>query len=206
MTPILITSFAGPIIAEHASSQFGWRVAFSVSAGILSIVCPPLGVVLFHAQSTPHKASGNTKPDHKPCRCCRLRRFAVELDIPGVFFAITGFCLMLLPLTHPPGAPDSWEDSAIIAMMVLGICSLVGLVVWENALAPAPCVPLPLLSDRNVLGACLVGLFSAASAASWDSYYGSYLQVVHDKTAAVAGLITESHWLIYALFAPFIGL
>lgn len=113
---------------------------------------------------------------------------------------------MLLPLTHPPGAPDSWEDSAIIAMMVLGICSLVGLVVWENALAPAPCVPLPLLSDRNVLGACLVGLFSAASAASWGSYYGSYLQVVHDKTAAVAGLITQSHWFIYAFFAPFIGL
>lgn len=91
-------------------------------------------------------------------------------------------------------------------MIVLGICSLISFSVWEIDLAPTSCAPWALLRDRNVLGGCLVGFFSVASTASWGSYYISYLQVVHDKTTAIASLITKSHLFAYAFIAPFLGL
>lgn len=209
MTPILFTTFAAPNIAEQVYYQFGWRVAFSVSAGIFSITCPALGVVLFYAQSTPgeaDEASSDNKLGDKPSRCHRLRRFAIELDLPGVFLAIAGLCLFLLPLTHSSGAEDSWENSTIIFMMVLGTCSLIGFSVWESDLTLATCVPWLLLRDRNVLGGCLVGFFSVASAANWASYYSSYLQVVHDESTAVASLVTRTRLVAYAIFALLIGL
>lgn len=209
VTPILFSTFAAPTIAEQVNSHFSWRVAFSVSASTLSIFYPPLGVLLVYAQSTPgeaDEASEDTKLEHKPRRCGRVRRLAVELDLPGLFLVIAGLCLFLLPLTHPPGAQDSWANNTIIVMIVLGICSLISFSVWEVDLAPTPCVPWALLRDRNVVGGCLVGFFSVASTASWVSYYSSYLQVVHDETTAIASLITKSHLFAYAFIAPFLGL
>lgn len=38
----------------------------------------------------------------------RLKRFAVNLNLPGVCLAITSLLLFLLLLTHPPGALDAW--------------------------------------------------------------------------------------------------
>lgn len=207
LTPIIITSVVAPAIADRVHSQVAWRVAFSVSAGILSIALPLLGVVLFRAQSNPwetDEASDNTKLEKNPYRWGRLRRFLVELDVPGSILAFAGLLLVMFPLNNPPGAEDSW--ASFIAMTVLGTCCLIGFLVWENDLARTTCVPWSLLRNRTVLGGCLVGLFSVASAASWGSYYNSYLQVVYDQTAAFAGYVTRHNLFSYAVFAPFIGL
>lgn len=206
MTPILIISFAAPNIAEQLYSRFGWRPVFAFSATILLAACIPLAVALFLGQRSVKKVdemSGNTTTGKRPSR---LRRFAVDLDLPGVCLAIASLLLLLLPLTHPPGALNGWPVSTFVAMIVLGIFTLICFTVWENVLAPATCVPWRLLRDRNVLGGCLVVMFSVASIACWGSYYSSYLQVVHDQTITNAGYISNAHPLAFALLAPVLGM
>lgn len=205
MTPVLIISFAAPNIAEQLYSQFGWRPIFAFSATILFAACIPLAVTLFLSQRSGKKVdemSGNTTTGKQPSR---LRRFAVDLDLPGICLAIAGLLLFLLPLTHPPGALDGWPVSTFVAMIILGVFTLICFTVWENAFAPATCVPWRLLRDRNVLGGCLVAMFSVASTASWGSYYSSYLQVVHDQSITSAGYIGNAHPLAFALLAPVLG-
>lgn len=206
VTPLLVTSFAGPSIAEKLYFRFGWPVAFAYSTVILTAACIPLMVALFGAQrshSGADEKSGITTTGQK---LRRLRRLAVELDLPGVCLAIAGLLLCLLPLTHPPGTPGGWPGSTFIVMIIMGIVSLIGFTVWEGELAPVTCVPWRLLRDRNVLGGCLVVMFSGASAASWGFYYLSYLQVVHDVTIAYAGYIVNIHSFTFALSAPLLGL
>lgn len=206
VTPLLITSFPAPSIAEQLYYRYGWRTIFAFSAIMLFTACIPLAVTLFYAQRTGRRANetgGNTTTGkHRS----RLRQFAVELDLPGIILAIAGLLLFLLPLTHPPGALDGWPVSTFATMTVLGVFTLVCFTLWEKEFAPATCVPWRLLGDRNVLGGCLVAMFSVASIACWTSYYSSYIQVVHDHTIATAGYIVNAHPFAFALSAPVLGM
>lgn len=203
---MLITSFAGPSIAEQLYSRFGWPVAFGSSTVILAAACIPLMVALYDAQRSRSGANETGSITATGQKRSRLRRFAVELDLPGVWLAMSGLLLLLLPLTHPPGTPGGWSTSTFIVMFVSGIVSLIGFTVWESNLALVTCVPWRLLKDRNVLGGCLVVMFAGASAASWGFYYLSYLQVVHNFSIAAAGQIINMHPFAFALFGPIIGL
>lgn len=209
MTPVLVTSFAAPNIAEQLYSRYGWRAASGVCTVVLSAACLPLITALFRAQprrSGTDEASGSTTTGQNPSRRERRGGFAVELDLLGAILAAAGFCLLLLPSLHMPATLDGWQTSTVIGMMIWGFFFLTGFALWEYWLAPAPCVPLSLMKDMNVLGGCLAGMFAVASVACWTSYYSSYLQVVHGQTAASAGYITNIHMLSYALIAPMLGL
>lgn len=206
VTPLLITSFPAPNIAEQLYSRFGWRMIFAFSAVILFVACIPLSLTLFYAQRSGRRVNetgGNTATGK---HISRLGQFAVELDLPGIILAITGLLLFLLPFTHPPGALEGWPVGTFVTMTVLGVFNLVCFALWEKKFAPATCVPWRLLGDRNVLGGCLVAMFSVASIACWTSYYSSYIQVVHDQTITTAGYVVNAHPFAFALSAPVLGL
>lgn len=209
VTPMLVTSFTAPSIAAQLNSRFGWRWIFGVSSNVLFVTCIPLAILLLRAQPTRcevDETSGYTTTAEQPSRLVRMKRFAIELDLPGIFLALSGLCLMLLPSTHPPGAQDGWPTSTVIAMLVLGFFTLGGLALWEGDLSPSSTCALPLMRDRNVLYGCLVVVFSALYAACWGSNYHSYLVVANDQTSATAGYITGIHHFSFALSAPILGL
>ncbi|KAL1851415.1 hypothetical protein Daus18300_012526 [Diaporthe australafricana] len=103
-------------------------------------------------------------------------------------------------------ADNEYGNTGIIVMLVAGFVSMIGFVVWEKWLAPVNYMRWGLMRDRNLIGGCLVVLASVGSVASWDAYYSSYLQVVHDQSITVAGYITNAYMLLFAISAPFFGL
>lgn len=77
-------------------------------------------------------------------------------EVIGMVLVISGFCLLLLPLTIASGAVKQWHSPAIVSMLVAGVVLLGLFCVWEKYYAPVTFVPFRYLKDRTVLGACVL--------------------------------------------------
>lgn len=74
-------------------------------------------------------------------------------------------------------------------MLALGIALLVIFGLYEKYLSPHSFIPFHLITDRTIIGACGVTAVSFTSFYLWDSYYISYLQVVHQLSITNAGYV-----------------
>lgn len=115
---------------------------------------------------------------------------------------IGGTILFLTSFNIAGNTQGQWKSPKIIAMMVVGFCVLVGFAVYERWLAPKPFIPYHLLTDRTVIGACLLDITYQVSYYCWASYFTSYLQVVYNTSLTQAGYISaifdfmDPIWLI----------
>lgn len=208
-TPIIATSFASPKIADTLYTIIGWRWVFGASSFILVGLLSPLVIALVHAGRTNRNVNEASRVEE----CDRHRRlppafrdFLIELDLPGIVLASAGLCLILLPSNLASTTEDGWRSAKLISMLVVGSVIMFAFVIWERFLAPITCINWNLLRNRNVLGGCLVVLFSTGSIGCWEAYYNSYLQVVHNQSIATSGYITNTYPLSFAVSAPLLGM
>lgn len=73
-----------------------------------------------------------------------------------MFLTIFGWSLLLLPFSLVTYAPNGWQTGYIIAMIVLGLVLLAGFVIWECYFAKVTYFPFRYLTNRTILGACLL--------------------------------------------------
>jgi hypothetical protein len=127
-----------------------------------------------------------------PCLCAVL----------GIFLMIGGTILFLTSFNIAGNTEGQWQSPKIIAMMVVGFCVLVAFVCYERWVAPKPFIPFYLITDRTVIGACLLDITYQVSYYCWASYFTSYLQVVYNTSLTQAGYISaifdfmDPVWLI----------
>ena len=74
----------------------------------------------------------------------------------------------------------------IICMIVFGGLLLISFGLYEKYLAPTTYTPYSLLTDRTVLGACLLAAFLFVEVYIWNSLVSSFLQVVNDLSITEA--------------------
>ena len=74
-------------------------------------------------------------------------------------------------------------------MIIFGGLLIIIFALYEKFLAPKTFIPFSLLTDRTVLGACVLAGTLFVSFYCWDSYFSSYLQVVHGQTITHASYI-----------------
>ncbi len=122
-----------------------------------------------------------------------------------MFLTIFGWSLLLLPFSLVQYAPNGWKTGYIIAMIVLGVVLLAAFVVWEKFFATVQYFPFKHLKDRSVLGACLVYGLMFLSIFTWDTYYYSYLQVVHDLSITNASYVLNAFSLMSSIIGPLTG-
>jgi hypothetical protein len=115
---------------------------------------------------------------------------------------IGGTILFLTSFNIAGNTEGQWRSPKIIAMMVVGFCVLVAFVAYERWLSPKPFIPFHLITDRTVVGACLLDITYQVSYYCWASYFTSYLQVVYNTSLTQAGYISaifdfmDPVWLI----------
>ncbi|KAF4968302.1 hypothetical protein FSARC_4247 [Fusarium sarcochroum] len=205
-TPTISSTFAGPKIAELFYVNVNFRWAFGAFCIILLAFCIPV-MVIFIMNEIKAKKFGVApeKIQHKNFWEA-LKYYFVQFDVIGLSLTTFGWALLLLPFSIASLAPKGWESGYIIAMLVLGVVFLAAFVVWEKYFAPVPYFPFHLLMDRTILGACLIYGIMFASIFCWDTYYGSYLQVVHFESITTSGYVLNSFSLMAAFVGPFVGI
>ncbi|KAL7418265.1 hypothetical protein Q5752_006721 [Cryptotrichosporon argae] len=199
-SPYIITAFAGPVAAENFYDT-NWRWGYGLFAIVLPVVAAPLWAVIFFNK---RKAVAQGLLVHVPSGRTLTQSvwfYLVEFDILGVFLCAVGLALFLLPFSLSEEYSDSYSNPAIIAMMVVGIVTLIAFALVERY-TPKPFVPFHLLWNRTVLGACFLDFFYQIAYYCWDDYFTSYLQVVYNTSIASAGYISNTFdvvngvWLI----------
>ena len=125
--------------------------------------------------------------------------------MPGVFLFAGGLTIFLLPFTLASSAPNGWRSGHIIAMIVVGFVLLICFGLYEIYLAPVPFLKNAFLTDRTVIGACLIDATYMVSYYCWNSYFTSFLQVVCDLSVAEAGYVNSTFQVVSGVLLFIVG-
>lgn len=90
-------------------------------------------------------------------------------------------------------------------MLVVGFLLLLSFALYEKYLAPVPLLNFSILTDRTVMGACLIDATYQVAYYCWDNYFTSYLQVVNDVTLAQAGYINNTFNVVSGVLLFIVG-
>ncbi|KAJ6012139.1 hypothetical protein N7522_002494 [Penicillium canescens] len=191
-SPYIITAFAGPKAAESFYEKISWRWGFGCFAIIFPIVAAPLFFIL---KINLRKAKIGGLLRNEPTGRTVLQsiwHYTKEFDAFGVIVFSVGLTVFLLPFTIAASAPNGWGSGYIIAMIVVGFVMLIVFLVWEVVFAPTPMFDFSLLTDRTVIGACLLDATYQLSYYCWNNYYTSFLQAVNDLSISEAGYVSNT--------------
>ncbi|PYI31847.1 MFS general substrate transporter [Aspergillus indologenus CBS 114.80] len=190
-SPYIITAFAGAPLSNqfHATN---WRWAYGTVCILLPVVALPL---ILTWEMAKRKADKEGRLQYKP-RSTRtwwqsIWFYIVEFDVGGIILMIGGLILFLTSFNIAGNTEEEWKSPKIIAMMVVGFCVLLLFIVYERWGAPKPFIPYHLLTNRTVIGACLLSTTYQISYYCWASYYTSFLQVVYNTSLTQAGYISS---------------
>lgn len=96
------------------------------------------------------------KKEHTRSALESFKYYSIEFDIIGVFILCAGLSLFLLPFNLQAFQPEGWKSPMIIGMIVAGFVLCILFALYEKYLAPKTFMPYKLLTDRTVLGACIL--------------------------------------------------
>ncbi|KAL2862402.1 MFS siderochrome iron transporter MirB [Aspergillus lucknowensis] len=205
-SPYMITAFAGSKAAEKFLVNVNWRWGFGAFAIIIPIVAFPIYVVL-KVSLTKAEKQGVIAPTERSGRnfIQAIQHYFFELDIPGVILLAGGLTVFLLPFTLATTAPNGWQTDYIIAMIVTGFVVMVLFVLYQGYLAPKPFLKYEFLTDRTVVGACLLDATYQMSYYCWNSYFSSFLQVVSNLGVAEAGYVGSTFQVVSGVLLFCVG-
>ncbi len=97
---------------------------------------------------------------------------------------------------------DTWKSATILCLLIIGFFTIVAFVVYEKWFCKRSFVPWELMADKTVIGALVLYAVLFLSFYLWDSYFFSYLQVVHGINIRNTGYIFN----IYSIGSCFWGI
>lgn len=205
-SPYMISAFAGPKAAESFYEEYSWRWGIGTFAIILPIVASPMFCIIKYNLKKA-TAKGVLKPERSGRTLVEnIKYWAVQFDAFGLFLFASGLVVFLLPFTLAYSAPDGWKTGYIIAMIVVGFVVLVAFFVYESKFSPVPMLNFTLITDRTVIGACILSSAYMVSYYCWGNYFGSFLQVVNYQTIAQAGYITNTFNVVSGVLLFIVGI
>ncbi|KAL4926713.1 MFS siderochrome iron transporter MirB [Aspergillus undulatus] len=204
-SPALISAFAGSKAAEQFLAHVSWRWGYGVWAIILPVFALPIYFMLAWNLRQAEK-QGVIVKEKKQWNFSLRTVYStiwwaiVEFDLPGVVLFAGGMVVFLLPFTLASSAPEGWRSGYIIAMIIVGFFLFVFFALYEIYVAPVPFLNVNHLTDRTVLGACLLDMTYQVSYYCYASYLTSFLQVVYRLDVATAGYVSNTFSVVSFVF------
>ncbi|KAK5953383.1 MFS sugar transporter [Knufia fluminis] len=205
-TPTIASTFAGPRIADLFYNQVSWRWGYGAFAIMMVGSCIPVIVVMIWQQRNAFKSGAVEKKVSHRTWWQSIGHYFIELDVVGIILITAAFSMILLPFSIASYAPKGWASGYIIAMEVLGVLCIPAFYVWERYFSPVQFLNWHYLTERTIIGSCLLYGVMFISIFAWNAYFSSYLQVVHRLSITTSGYVLNSFSLTSAIFTPFIGL
>ncbi|PGG96470.1 hypothetical protein GX51_07804 [Blastomyces parvus] len=194
--PFLATVWIGPMIAAAILRETSWRWGYGMWTIILPAAFLPLALSLFLNQKKARRLRLlKPRPWKGRSFTSIVKKTWYDLDVFGLLLLSAGVALILIPLTLAANAKDTWRNSSIITMIVVGGVCLIVFPFWETSkrLAPHPLLSLHLLKQRTALAGCALAFFYfMAFYCSVQPYLYSYLQVVQGQSVTTAGRVTQT--------------
>ncbi|OLN95330.1 Siderophore iron transporter mirB 5 [Colletotrichum chlorophyti] len=190
-SPHIITGLIGGPLANSLILGPGYQWGFIIFAIVTPVITMPLFGIFMYAYYKAKKKGLYSETKSTRTTLGSINHYFVEFDIIGIVLILGGFALLLLPFSLSQKHPEGLQSPTIIAMILLGAVLLVAFVLWEKFLTPVRLLPYNLLVDRTILGGCILPAVAFVSFYTWNSYFSSFLQVVHSADVIYANHINE---------------
>ena len=205
-SPNVITCWlAGPIASAFLKGP-GWQWCFGSFSIIIPVVTSPLFILLIFntakARKTDHIPTQKTDRTAWESFICYSREF----DAVGLVLLSAGVALFLLPFNLAPLQTKGWSSPLIISLLVVGFALIVVFTLWESFYATTTLLPYALLTDRTVVGACILSATLFLSYYCWAAYFSSFLQVVNNLSVTEASYVIQTYTVGSCLCALAVGL
>jgi len=191
-SPYIATVWIGGPLATAFLNGPGWRWAYGTFAIITPAICMPL-FYLFWRNYRKAAAAGllPDRPGKDRSAWETTKYYLVEFDVVGLLLIVTGLALFLLSFSLYGYQTQGWKSPLVISFIVIGGLLCIVFVLWEKYWAPVTFIPYDLLTDRTVLGACVLCANLFISFYIWNSYFFSFLQVVSGLTITTASYVVN---------------
>lgn len=206
------TLYAGTYLGEHILTQSSWRWGYGMWAIILPVTAIPticimlwmgrraknLGLItervpLMHG--APSGVVGKTK------------FLGAHLDIIGALLLVGGLAMTLLPLTIAGrNNTDRWKEPSSIVLLIVGVLTFVGFLVWDGKYASNPIIPYRTIRERNVVVACAAAAIIAMSDVVYRPFLSSFLQVAGHYSPGAATRVDNAQRVAVNIGALVAGL
>nr|POE54268.1 siderophore iron transporter mirb [Quercus suber] len=194
-SPNLITCWLAGLVSTAFLNGAGWPWAFGMFSILVPAATIPLYGLLQYQYLRAKKLGLVPKRESGRIIVQSIIHHAKEFDVVGLILLSAGVALFLLSFNLYMLQPEGWDSPLIICFIVFGVVLLGVFAVWEKFFAPVAFLPYSLLSDRTVLGACILSATLYFSYFCWFSFFSSFLQVVNDLSLTYASYVIN----IYAV-------
>ncbi|CAK7243771.1 MAG: hypothetical protein STHCBS139747_005299 [Sporothrix thermara] len=204
-SPNIITTWLGGPISEGFLGGPGWKWCFGFFSIIVPVLCFPVLGILMMNYSKAREAGliTPTKKTRSPLQS--FSHYCREFDAFGLLLITSGLALFLLPFDIYGYQAEGWRSPMIICFIVFGGALMICFAIWERFYAPVTFIPFSLLSDRNMVGACILGAVLFVSYYCWISFFSSFLQVVNNLSVTNASYVVQIYGLGSSLFSIVAG-
>ena len=204
-SPYIATVWIGGPIATSLLKGIGFRWGFGIFAIVTPIMTIPLFALFTYNYRKAKKAGLITVRNSGRTTIQSVKYYAIEFDLAGVFLLAAGLALFLLPFSLYSYQTLGWKSPMIICMLVFGCILLVAFALFEKYIAPKTFIPYELLTDRTVLGACILSAVLFVEFYIWDSYFTSFLQVVNNLTITQTSYVANIYSIGSCFWALVVG-
>ncbi|KAJ5799105.1 uncharacterized protein N7518_001173 [Penicillium psychrosexuale] len=205
-TPGIGSTFAGPEIATLFYSNLDFHWAFGSFAIMQVGVCIPVAAVMLFMQRRAEKSGTLEKTRSGRSWWQSIAHYLIEFDVVGIILITAAFSLILIPFSIASYGPKGWASGYIIAMEVLGVACVPAFYIWERYCSPVQFLPWKYLKEPTMIGSCMLYGVMFVSCFTWNSYFGSYLQVVNRLDITTANYVLNAFSLTSFIFSPIFGL
>ncbi|KAK6379773.1 hypothetical protein LTS17_005846 [Exophiala oligosperma] len=174
--PFLITPWVSGFIVQDVVGPggIGWRWGIGMFAIIMPFSAAALIAPLLYYQRRAKKLSVVL------IRNITIRDFCSQIDLGGTFLLTAGFAMFLIPFSLAGLTPSRWNTSYIIALIVIGAVTLVGLVVYEIYVAAHPILPARYFRNLSIVICCSLGFLDTLGFEATHTYLYPWATIVHN--------------------------
>ncbi|ODV79885.1 MFS general substrate transporter [Suhomyces tanzawaensis NRRL Y-17324] len=219
--PFIINTWVSGDILSSLYPKHSWNYSIGIWAFIFPLSCVPLLACFIHmlvlARRTDEwkRLVEEERLHRQQVRSGKsfvkyLADSSVELfwklDVVGILFVVCVFGFILVPLTIAGGVTNKWKRGSTIAPLVIGFVLIPFFVLWEGKYARHPIMPLPLMRDRGVWSALLIGLLIDFVWYMPNDFMYTVLIVGMRASIKAATRITSLYSFVSVIVGPLLGL
>ncbi|GAA5886423.1 hypothetical protein JCM5296_001901 [Sporobolomyces johnsonii] len=202
-----INAFVSSNIAAGVLKTSNWHWGYGMFVILIPVTLAPVIGTLFWAQRRANKlgldstdlieTNGGTAARAKDTRAfmTRVWSWCTDIDAIGLILFGAGWACVLLPLTLVNGGTLVWSSGKIIAMLVVGGCTLIAFVAFERFFAVKPLFPFRFFRSPTVLACGFIGFFDFVSFYLQYTYQYSFISVTRGWSVVDQGYFAYTQTL-----------
>lgn len=214
--PFIINTWASGDVATSILLKHSWNYGIGIWAFIFPLASIPLLACFIHMRVAAGRTQEWAKIKAEEKEDKKGKNLFVELfwqlDVIGILLIICVFGFILVPFTLAGNktallvrSDEAWKQGKIIAPLVIGVCLIPALILWEGKVARFPIVPFALLKDRGVWAALIIACLVNFVWYMPNSFMYTVLVAGLNTSILAATRITSLYSFVSVITGPLLG-